>query len=230
MKLPPRQLLQGRLTPQAQDANAVNFKGDEESTSSRLRVYRKTYIAMLASSTLSLIASLVLSYDAIKIAAQPTVKLACDINAIVSCGKVARSWQSNLLGFPNAFLGLMSEPVVIALAIAGLGLVVFPRWFLRVAHIFYALGLAFAFWLLSQSFFVIKALCPWCLLVTLSTVTVFSTISRINIMENTWGLSEERHKRLVDILDRGWGRVFYTFTYSFLALAIFLKYGTKLIA
>ena len=198
-------------------------------TISRLRVYRKTYIAMLVSSTLSLIASLVLSADAITLAKQPTVKLACDINAIVSCGKVARSWQSNLLGFPNAFLGLMSEPVVIAVAIAGLGLVAFPRWFLRTAHVFYLAGLAFAFWLLSQSFFVIKALCPWCLLVTLSTVTVFATMSRINIMENTWALSEENHQKLVNFLDRGWGRVLYTLTYSILALAIFFKYGTKLI-
>jgi len=198
-------------------------------TISRLRVYRKTYIAMLVSSTLSLIASLVLSADAITLAKQPTVKLACDINAIVSCGKVARSWQSNLLGFPNAFLGLMSEPVVIAVAIAGLGLVAFPRWFLRTAHLFYLAGLAFAFWLLSQSFFVIKALCPWCLLVTLSTVTVFATMSRINIMENTWALSEENHQKLVNFLDRGWGRVLYTLTYSILALAIFFKYGTKLI-
>ncbi len=199
-------------------------------TVSRLRGYRKTYIAMLVSATLSLIASLVLSYDAVKLAANPGIKLSCDVNAIVSCGKVARSWQSSLLGFPNAFLGLMSEPVVIAVAVAGLGLVAFPRWFLRAAHLFYALGLIFAFWLLSQSFFVIKALCPWCLLVTVSTVTVFSTISRINIMENTWGLSEERHAGLVNFLNRGWGRVLYTFTYSFLALAIFLKYGTKLIS
>ena len=201
----------------------------EIATVSRLRAYRKTYIAMLISSTLSLIASLVLSYDAVKLAANPGIKLSCDVNAIVSCGKVARSWQSNLLGFPNAFLGLMSEPVVIAIAVAGLGLVVFPRWFLRAAHIFYALGLIFAFWLLSQSFFVIKALCPWCLLVTVSTVTVFSTISRINIMENTWNLSEERKEKWVSFLNRGWGRVLYTFTYSFLALAIFFKYGTKLI-
>lgn len=201
----------------------------EMATVSRLRAYRKTYMAMLISSILSLIASLVLSYDAVKLAANPGIKLSCDVNAIVSCGKVARSWQSNLLGFPNAFLGLMSEPVVIAIAVAGLGLVVFPRWFLRAAHIFYTLGLTFAFWLLSQSFFVIKALCPWCLLVTVSTVTVFSTISRINIMENTWNLSDERKEKLVSFLNRGWGRVLYTFTYSFLALAIFLKYGTKLI-
>ena len=66
----------------------------------RLRVYRKTYIAMLVSSFLSLVASLVLSYDAIKLAENPAGKLSCDVNAVVSCGKVARSWQSHLLGFP----------------------------------------------------------------------------------------------------------------------------------
>lgn len=183
---------------------------------------------MLVSSTLSLVASLVLSYDAVKLAAAPGSKLSCDINAVVSCGKVAASWQSNLLGFPNAFLGLMLEPVVITVAIAGLGLVTFTRRFLRVAHVGYGLGLAFAFWLLSQSFFVIKAFCPWCLLVTVSTVTVFSTMTRINIMENTWNLSPENHSKAVAFLDRGWGRVLYTATYAVMILAIFFKYGSEI--
>jgi uncharacterized membrane protein len=183
---------------------------------------------MLVSSTLSLIASLVLSYDAIKLAAEPKAKLSCDINAIVSCGKVAKSWQSNLLGFPNAFLGLMSEPVVMSVAIAGLGLVVFPKLFLKVAHIFYGLGLVFALWLLSQSFFVIKAFCPWCLLVTVSTITVFSTMTRINLLENTWGFSDERYQKIIAFLDRGWGRVIYTAIYAVLALAIIIKYGKVL--
>ena len=202
----------------------------ETGTIDRLRVYRKTYWAMLVSSTLSLIASLVLSYDAIKLAEAPSSKLACDINAIVSCGKVAKSWQSNLLGFPNAFLGLMLEPVIITVAIAGLGLVAFPRRFLKVAHVGYGIGLAFALWLLSQSFFVIKAFCPWCLLVTASTITVFSTMSRINIMENTWGLSASRHQKLVNFLERGWGRVIYTVTYAVLILAIYFKYGQDLLS
>lgn len=202
----------------------------ETGTIERLRVYRKTYWAMLVSSTLSLIASLVLSYDAIKLAEAPSSKLACDINAIVSCGKVAKSWQSNLLGFPNAFLGLMLEPVIITVAIAGLGLVAFPRRFLKVAHVGYGIGLAFALWLLSQSFFVIKAFCPWCLLVTASTITVFSTMSRINIMENTWGLSASRHQKLVNFLERGWGRVIYTVTYAVLILAIYFKYGQDLLS
>jgi uncharacterized membrane protein len=185
---------------------------------------------MLVSSTLSLIASLVLSYDAIKLAETPSSKLSCDINAVVSCGKVAKSWQSSLLGFPNSFLGLMLEPVVITVAIAGLSLVVFPRKFMRIAHVGYGLGLLFAFWLLSQSFFVIHALCPWCLLVTVSTVTVFSTITRIVILENVWGLSDERQQKLVDILDRGWGRVLYTVTYAILILAIYFKYGQDIIS
>ena len=197
----------------------------ETSALERIRSYRKTYVAMLISSSLSLWAALVLSYDAIKIAGDPNAKLSCDVNAIVSCGKVARSWQSHLLGFPNAFLGMMTEPVVIAVAVAGLGLVAFPRWFLKTAHVVYTAGLIFALWLLSQSFFVIKAFCPWCLLVTASTITVFSTMTRINIMENTWGLSEERQAILVDFLNRGWGRVAYTFIYCFLGIAIVVKYG-----
>jgi uncharacterized membrane protein len=202
----------------------------ETGTLERLRAYRKTYWAMLVSSSLSLIASLVLSIDEIKLASNPGGKLACDINAVVSCGKVAKSWQANLLGFPNSFLGLMLEPIIITVAIAGLGLVTFPRLFMRVAHIGYGLGLLFALWLLSQSLFVIHALCPWCLLVTISTVTVFSTITRIALMENIWNISEERHQKLVDLLDRGWGRVVYTVTYAVLILAIYFKYGQELIS
>ena len=202
----------------------------ETGTIERLRQYRKTYWAMLVSSTLSLIASLVLSYDAIKLAEAPSGKLACDINAVISCGKVAKSWQSSLLGFPNSFLGLMLEPVIITVAIAGLGLVTFPRLFMRVAHIGYGLGLVFALWLLSQSMFVIHALCPWCLLVTISTVTVFSTITRIALMENIWNLSEARHQQIVDLLNRGWGRVLYTVTYAVLILAIYFKYGQEILS
>ena len=202
----------------------------ETGTIERLRNYRKTYWAMLVSSSLSLIASLVLSYDAIKLAEAPNSKFACDINAVVSCGKVAKSWQSSLLGFPNSFLGLMLEPVIITVAIAGLGLVAFPRLFMRVAHIGYGLGLIFALWLLSQSLFVIHALCPWCLLVTISTVTVFSTITRIALMENIWNLSEARHQKIVDLLERGWGRVLYTLTYAVLILAIYFKYGQEILS
>ena len=200
----------------------------ETGTIERLRDYRKTYVAMLVSSFLSLYASLVLSIDAIKIAASPSDPLSCNINAVLSCGKVASSWQSQLLGFPNSFIGLMTEPVVITVAIAGLGLVTFPRWFMRAAHLVYGAGLIFALWLLSQSLFVIGSLCPWCLLVTVSTITVFSTISRIVFLENSWNFSPERQEKIVAFLENGWGRVIYTGSYATIAIVIFVKYGNRL--
>ena len=173
----------------------------------RARSYRKTYIFMLLSSLASLAASLVLSVDAITLAKNAATKLSCDVNAVVSCGKVARSWQSSLLGFPNSFIGLICEPVVISVAVAGLGMVIFPKWFLKAALTVYGFGLVFAFWLLSQSFFVIKAFCPWCLLVTISTVTVFSTMLRINLRENTFNKSPEAQEKVINFLDRGWDHV-----------------------
>jgi uncharacterized membrane protein len=189
------------------------------------RNHRSTYITMLVSSLLSLTASLVLSIDAIALAKNANSKLFCDINAVVSCGKVGLSWQSNLLGFPNAFIGLICEPVVITLAVAGLGRTQFPKWFMKTALAIYFVGLIFAFWLLSQSFFVIKAFCPWCLVVTISTVTVFSTMLRINLYGNTFGFSPVTHERVVNFIEKGWDYVIVGAIYSIIVLAILVKYG-----
>ena len=95
------------------------------------------FATMLFSACLSLVASFTLSYDAILLAANPDQQLACDISSVLSCGTVALSWQASLLGFPNAFLGMMCEPVVITIAVAGLAGVRFPRWFMFTAQAIY---------------------------------------------------------------------------------------------
>lgn len=189
---------------------------------------RATYITMLISSLISLTASLVLSIDAITLAKNPNASLACNINSIVSCGKVASSWQSNLLGFPNSFLGLICEPVVITLAMAGLGGAKFPKWFMRSALYVYFVGLLFAFWLFSQSYFVIGAFCPWCLLVTLSTITVFSSMFRVCALDGVLPLSETRREAITKKIIAGWDSVGVTLILSILALAILFKYGKQI--
>ena len=156
---------------------------------------------MLVSSLLSLIASLVLSAEAITLAANPNAVFSCDISAKISCSVVGASWQASLLGFPNAFLGLIAEPVVITIALASLAGVVFPRWFMNAAWVVYTAGLVFAYWLLYQAYFNIGALCPWCLLVTVTTTMVFASMTRVNIYRNTFGLSEGLHARLTRWLD-----------------------------
>jgi len=144
---------------------------------------RFIFTTMLISACVSLVASFVLSIDAVVLAAAPGTALSCDINATVSCGAVAEAWQARLFGFPNAFLGLVAEPVVITLAVAALGGVQFPRWFMAAAQAVYTLGVIFAYWLFSQSMFVIGALCPWCLLVTVSTTLVFVSLTHVNIRD-----------------------------------------------
>lgn len=142
---------------------------------------------MLVSGIIGLIAALVLSVDAVVLAANPDAVLSCNINAKISCGTVGTSWQANLLGFPNAFIGLMSEPVVITIAVAGLAGVRFPRWFLLTAQAVYFIGFAFAIWLFFQAYFVIGAMCPWCLTITVTTTLVFFSLTRINILEGNFG-------------------------------------------
>mgnify|MGYP006279720003 CR=1 FL=1 len=77
--------------------------------------HKWTWVEMLISSLLSLTASLVLSVDAWKLAGDPNVSLSCNVSKLISCTTVAKAWQSTLLGWPNAFLGLICEPVVITI-------------------------------------------------------------------------------------------------------------------
>ncbi|MDR1790370.1 MAG: vitamin K epoxide reductase family protein [Propionibacteriaceae bacterium] len=145
---------------------------------------------MLFSSCVSLVASFVLSYDALEWAANPNQLLPCDISSTLSCTAVGTSWQAHLFGFPNSFLGLVAEPVVITIAVASLAGVRFPRGFMLAAQVVYTLGFIFAYWLFAQAYFAINALCPWCLLVSLSTTLVFSTLTHVNIRDGNLFLPE----------------------------------------
>lgn len=188
------------------------------------------WAATLVGSVLSLVASLVLSVDAIRLAEDPSTALGCNINAVISCGTVAGSWQASVLGFPNAFLGLMVEPVVITLAVAGLSGVRFPRWIMMAAQAVYTVGLAFAYWLFHQAMFDIGALCPWCLLVTLATTLVWFELTHINVRDDNLGLP----RRVQAALEAGLrlrldliGGVVWVLV---MVLAVVLRYGDRLFA
>lgn len=185
---------------------------------------------MLVSSCLSLVASFVLSVDALTLAEDPNADLSCNINAVISCGTVGSSWQSSLLGFPNAFLGLVSEPVVITIAVASLGGVRFPRWFMVAAQVVYAVGLVFAYWLFYQAMFNIGALCPWCLLVTLSTTLVFATLTHVNIRDDNLFLPRRAQAFLSTAIKANLDLVVVAIWLLVLVLAVVLEYGEQLFA
>lgn len=184
---------------------------------------------MLFSACLSLLASFVLSVEAIALARDPSASLSCDINSVISCGAVGITWQASLLGFPNAFLGLIAESVVITVAVASLGGVRFPRWFMFSAQVVYTIGLLFAYWLFEQSMVVINALCPWCLLITLSTTLVFASLTHFNIREDNLYLPRKLQARAVEFV-RNDLDVYLVAAWLVLLVALILaKYGAALV-
>lgn len=185
------------------------------------------FSTMLVSACLSLLASFVLSVDAIALAKDPHASLACNINSRISCGTVGISWQAHLFGFPNAFLGLLAEPVVITIAVASLAKVRFPRGFMLAAQVIYTLGVIFAYWLFFQALFVIGALCPWCLLVTLSTTLVFTSLTHVNLRDNNLFLPPRAHEASKAALRMGLDAVVVTLWLVAVVGLVFWKYGAS---
>jgi len=188
----------------------------------------RTAIEMIISGALGLLASFVLSIDAVKLAADPDAVLSCSINKVIDCGAVAARWEAHLLGdyFPNAFLGIAAESVVITIAVAMLGGVVFPRWFMLSAQAIYTIGFVFAWWLFARSYFVIGALCPWCLLITATTTLVWAGLTRVNVRERVIDIGPGARRFVANGND--W---FVTIALLLgMVAAILIKYGSRLIA
>ena len=204
----------------------TDFKHDER----KIRDNRWIFASMLIGALLSLLAAFVLSVEAIQLAKNPSAQLSCNVNVILNCATVNNHPTGTLFGFPNSFIGMIAEPIVITVAIAGLMGVKFPRAFMATAQFFYTLGLLFALFLLYVSMFVIGALCPWCLLVTLTTILVWFAITRYNIRENNLFLSKTVASRLNNWLDKDYDKFAMALIIFAIVAAILFKYGNGLLA
>ncbi len=156
---------------------------DDPGSPERVAWRRRTAIEMAVSGVIGLFTSFVLSIEAWRLALDPSATFSCDVSSVISCSTVALSPQAEVLGFPNAFLGIAFESVVIAISVAGIAGVRFPRWYMLGTQALYTVALVFAWWLFLQSYFVIKALCPWCLLITVTTTLVWAGLTRWNVRD-----------------------------------------------
>ncbi|MDR0435412.1 MAG: vitamin K epoxide reductase family protein [Propionibacteriaceae bacterium] len=139
--------------------------------------------SMALCSAAALIVSFVLSVDAWLLAKEPDTVLSCDVNSWMSCGSVAKTWQATLVGFPNAYWGILFETVVLCVAIAKLMGSQFSRLFMFFLQGFYTFAIVFALWLFYQSAFVIHIFCPLCLVITVTTIMEWFDLFRVNIRD-----------------------------------------------
>ena len=194
-----------------------------------LRDNRWIFTSMLIGAILSLLAAFVLSVESYHLAKDPNAELSCSVNVVLNCATVAKHPTADMFGFPNSFFGMVAEPIVITVAIAGLAGVRFPRRFMAAAQVGYTLGLFYALYLLSISYFVIQALCPWCLLVTLTTILVWFALTRYNIRENNLFLPKQIQSKLEGAIRRDYDKLVMFSLIAVIVAAIFIKYGEGLL-
>ena len=204
---------------------AEDYLPSYETEGARRAWRRRTSLEMIISGLIGLVTSFVLSIEAWQLAADSSTRFGCDISSVLSCSTVAQTWQARILGFPNAFLGIFFEAVVLAISVAIFSGVKFPRWYMQGTNLLYTIALFFAFWLFGQSYFIIQVLCPWCLLITLTTTLVFGGITRINIRDGVIPAPEGLRRIVAQGLDWAlWGLI----VFGVLAMVV-AKYGLKLL-
>lgn len=142
---------------------------------------RYTVWVLVVAGTIGTACALALTLDRIALLADPGYIPSCSISPLLSCGSVMTSPQSQVLGFPNPLIGMMTFPILATLGVAMLGGAVLPRWMWLGMQAGVTAGAMFVHWLIWQSLYVIGALCPYCMIVWVVTIITFLYVTLHNL-------------------------------------------------
>ncbi len=127
---------------------------------------------LTAAGALGLAASLILTIEKFQLLADPSYRPSCSINPVLSCGSVMSSPQASIFGFPNSILGIVGFTVLLTTGIVTLTAAkALPQWYWRCIVIGLLTGAVLVHWLIFQSLYRIQALCPYCMVVWVVTMT-----------------------------------------------------------
>ena len=152
--------------------------------------YRQTALMLVVGGVIGIFASVELIIQKHAVLSDPDFVPNCDINPILSCGSVISTEQASLFGFPNPVLGVVGFTIVImfgALLFTGVEL---PRLMWLGLNFGALAGMIFVIWLVSQSLYVIGALCPWCMVVWAVTIPIFWQVTTDNLESNRLSLGK----------------------------------------
>ncbi|WP_327069807.1 vitamin K epoxide reductase family protein [Kitasatospora sp. NBC_01250] len=150
---------------------------------------------------LGLYGSSVLTIDKIRLLENPNYVPSCNINPIISCGSVMRTHQAAVFGFPNSLLGLVGFGVVLTIAAAVLAGARFRPWFWLGLQFASLLGVVLITWLMTQTLYVIGAICPYCMVVWVVTIAIFWYTTLFNLRSGVIPVGD-RMKPVVRELNR----------------------------
>lgn len=134
-------------------------------------------VVMLIAGLMGLSSSIMLTLEAYWSSLSRSYIPSCDINATISCSKVAASWQAALLNFqghpiPNSIIGIPVFTVICFVGFLYVFKIVLPKIVKILMWILVAVMFGLSGWLLFQSYYSIHAFCPWCLFMDLGVVVI----------------------------------------------------------
>ncbi|MFD1722567.1 vitamin K epoxide reductase family protein [Amnibacterium endophyticum] len=140
-------------------------------------------ILLVVGGAIGLVAAFALTLDKIAILEDPNFQPGCNVSVLVQCGVNLKSPEGSVFGFPNPLLGLMMFPAPIFVGVASLAGARFPRWFWAVFNLGMAFAIGFVAWLMTQSVFNLKTLCPWCMVVWAVVIPMSLGVTLYNVRE-----------------------------------------------
>jgi hypothetical protein len=134
-------------------------------------------VIMLIAGLMGLSSSIMLTLEAYWSSLSRSYIPSCDINATISCSKVAASWQAALLNFqgrpiPNSIIGIPVFTVICFVGFLYAFKIVLPRIVKILMWLLVAVMFSLSGWLLFQSYYSIHAFCPWCLFMDFGVVII----------------------------------------------------------
>ncbi len=144
---------------------------------------------LVVGGVIGLIASFALTYDKIHVLQDSNYIPGCNINPVLSCGSVMSTSQATLLGVPNTIFGLIAFSMLTMFGLVLLGGAVLKRWLWVGAQAMATAGVIFMHYLFFESVFRIHAICPWCFVVWMTTISIFFGITVYNIRTDNLRMS-----------------------------------------
>lgn len=134
---------------------------------------KKTLVMLTVTCLVAMAASAELVLSEIQHLKTPTQNLGCDLNPLIGCSSSLMSWQAHLLfGVPNALVGVALFAGLAGVFLAWLGGRL-PRWLPLTIEAGLTAALVLIGFFLQQSVTFFRSLCPFCLVVWVSTILVW---------------------------------------------------------
>lgn len=124
---------------------------------------RTTYGVMVAGGIIGMAAAFLQTTEKIALLKNKDAILACDLNSVFSCTNVLNAWQSSVFGFPNSLMCMALFTIFASIALVGASGGTLPRRLRLGIQGLSLFTLLFALWFLTQSIYVINALCILCI-------------------------------------------------------------------